>query len=282
MTAETGMATDTEDNPDDVKMSLLEHLIELRTRLIWSIVAFFIAFGVCFYFANPIFDILVQPLSDIWKGQAGRQLIYTALQEKFFANIKVAMFGGFILAFPVIAYQIWRFIAPGLYKHEKGAFLPFLIAAPFMFALGGTFVYFVLIPNAFRFFTSFEEVAHDGALAITAEPKVSEYLGLIMQLILGFGIAFELPVVLTLLVRAEILEVVTLSRARRYAYLLVFIVAAILTPPDPASMMAMAIPLVALFEVSIVLGKLIEAGRARRRAAEEAAERKARETAVVP
>jgi len=276
------MTAEAEDNPDDAKMSLLEHLIELRSRLIWSIVAFFIAFGVSFYFANPIFDFLVQPLAEIWKGQEGRQLIYTALQEKFFANIKVAMFGGFILAFPVIAYQMWRFVAPGLYKQEKSAFLPFLFAAPIMFILGATFVYYALIPNAFRFFASFEEVAHDGALAITAEPKVSEYLGLIMQLILGFGVAFELPVILTLLVRAEMLETATLLRVRRYAYLGVFIVAAILTPPDALSMLAMAIPLVALFEASIVIGRLIERSRARRRAAEEAAEKEARSSAVVP
>jgi sec-independent protein translocase protein TatC len=276
------MTAEEQDNPDDVKMSLLEHLIELRSRLIWSLVAFFIAFGVCFYFADTIFDFLTRPLAEIWQGQPGRQLIYTALQEKFFANIKIGMFGGFILAFPVIAFQIWRFIAPGLYKHEKRAFLPFPFAAFVMFILGGTFVYYALIPNAFRFFASFEEVAHDGALAITAEPKVSEYLGLIMQLILGFGIAFELPVVLTLLVRAEMLETATLSRMRRYAYLAVFIIAAILTPPDALSMLAMAIPLVALFEVSIVVGKLIERSRNRRRAAEEAAERAARSQAVAP
>lgn len=276
------MTADANENPDDVKMSLLEHLVELRSRLIWSIVAFFIAFGLCFYFANPIFDFLVRPLAEIWKGQEGRQLIYTALQEKFFANIKVAMFGGFIVAFPVIAFQLWRFVAPGLYKHEKGAFLPFLIAAPIMFLAGATFVYYALIPNAFRFFASFEEVAHDGALAITAEPKVSEYLGLIMQLILGFGVAFELPVILTLLVRAEMLETETLSRMRRYAYLAVFVIAAILTPPDALSMLAMAIPLIALFEVSIVIGKIIERNRSRRRAAEEAAEKAARDKEAVP
>ena len=276
------MAAETDENPDDVKMSLLEHLVELRSRLIWAISAFFVAFLVCFYFANPIFDFLVQPLAEIWKGQEGRQLIYTALQEKFFVNVKVAMFGGFVVAFPVIAFQLWRFVAPGLYKHEKSAFLPFLFAAPIMFLAGATFVYYALIPNAFRFFASFEEVAHDGALAITAEPKVSEYLGLIMQLILGFGVAFELPVILTLLVRAEMLETATLSRMRRYAYLLVFVVAAILTPPDALSMLAMAIPLVMLFEVSIVLGKMIERSRAKRRAAEEAAEEAARSKAVVP
>ncbi len=271
-----------DDNPDDKKMPLLDHLVELRRRIIWSLVAFFACFVVSFIFANQIFDFLTKPLADVWQGQEGRHLIYTALQEKFFANVKVAMFGGFALAFPVIGSQIWGFVAPGLYKKEKLAFLPFLIATPIMFVAGASFVYFIFIPNAFRFFTSFEEVAHNGALAITAEPKVSEYLGLIIQLILGFGIVFELPVLLTLLVSAGLLETKTLSRHRRYAYLAGFIVAAILTPPDALSMMMMAIPLVGLYEVSIVLGKIIELRRRRREAAEEAAERAARGKAVVP
>jgi sec-independent protein translocase protein TatC len=271
-----------DDNPDDKKMPLLDHLIELRKRLIWSLVAFFVCFALCFYYANPIFDFLTRPLATVWEGQEGRHLIYTALQEKFFANVKVAMFGGFALSFPIIAAQIWGFVAPGLYKKEKMAFLPFLIATPIMFAMGASFVYYIFVPNAFRFFASFEEVAHDGALAITAEPKVSEYLALIIQLILGFGIVFELPVLLTLLVSVEILETRTLAKQRRFAYLGGFVVAAILTPPDALSMMMMAIPLVGLYEISIVLGKIIEFRRRRRLAAEEAAERAERKKAVVP
>ncbi len=267
------VAESAEDSPDDKKMPLLEHLVELRRRLVWSIAAFFVAFIVCFYFATDIFDFLMKPLADVWHGQAGRGLIYTALQEKFFANVQVAMFGGLVLAFPLIASQLWGFVAPGLYKQEKSAFLPFPVATPIMFVLGASFVYYVFVPNAFRFFTSFEEVAKNGGLAITAEPKVSEYLGLIIQLILGFGIVFELPVLLTLLVRAGILETATLVRLRRYAYLGVTVIAAVLTPPDPGSMMALAVPLVLLFEVSIVLGKMIERNRARRLAAEEAAEK---------
>jgi sec-independent protein translocase protein TatC len=277
------MTTDTlDDNPDDKKMPLMEHLIELRKRLVWSLAAFALCFVVAFVFANPIFDFLTRPLATIWEGQEGRHLIYTALQEKFFANVKVAMFGGLVLAFPIIAAQVWGFVAPGLYKNEKVAFLPFLVATPIMFIMGASFVYYIFIPNAFRFFASFEEVAHDGALAITAEPKVSEYLDLIIQLILGFGIVFELPVLLTLLVSAELLETKTLAKNRRYAIVLGFIISAILTPPDALSMMMMAVPLVGLFEISIVIGKVIEGRRRRRRAAEEAAEKAAEGKTPVP
>ena len=271
-----------DDNPDDKKMPLMEHLVELRRRLIWSLVAFVVCFVACFFVANPIFDFLTRPLATVWDGQEGRHLIYTALQEKFFANVKVAMFGGLVLAFPVIAAQVWGFVAPGLYRNEKTAFLPFLLATPIMFLAGASFVYFIFIPNAFRFFTSFEEVAHDGALAITAMPRVSEYLDLIIQLILGFGIVFELPVLLTLLVSAELLETKTLAKHRRYAILIGFIISAILTPPDALSMMMMAIPLVGLYEISIVIGRVIEGRRRRRRAAEEAAEKAAREKGLVP
>jgi sec-independent protein translocase protein TatC len=277
------MTTDTaDDNPDDKKMPLMEHLIELRKRLVWSLAAFALCFVIAFIFANPIFDFLTRPLATIWEGQEGRHLIYTALQEKFFANVKVAMFGGLVLAFPIIAAQVWGFVAPGLYKNEKVAFLPFLVATPIMFVMGASFVYYIFIPNAFRFFASFEEVAHDGALAITAEPKVSEYLDLIIQLILGFGIVFELPVLLTLLVSAELLETKTLAKNRRYAIVLGFIISAILTPPDALSMMMMAVPLVGLFEISIVIGKVIESRRRRRRAAEEAAEKAADGKTPVP
>jgi sec-independent protein translocase protein TatC len=271
-----------DDNPDDKKMPLLDHLIELRRRIIRSMVAFFACFVFCFFFADPIFDFLVRPLAAVWEGQEGRHLIYTALQEKFFADVKVAMFGGLALGFPIIASQVWGFVAPGLYRQEKHAFLPFLIATPIMFCAGASFVYYIFIPNAFRFFASFEEVAHDGALAITAEPKVSEYLDLIIQLILGFGIVFELPVLLTLLVSAELLETSALAKQRRYAYVAGFIISAILTPPDALSMMMMAIPLIGLYEIAIVIGRGIERSRRRKRAAEEAAEKAARNAAPVP
>jgi sec-independent protein translocase protein TatC len=280
------MTDQAEENPDDKKMPLLEHLIELRQRIIRAMIAFFVCFVIAFYFANEIFDFLTRPLADVWQGQEGRHLIYTALQEKFFANVKVAMFGGLMLSFPIIASQLWGFVAPGLYRKEKAAFLPFLLATPVMFLAGASFVYFIFVPNAFRFFASFEEVAHDGALAITAEPKVSEYLALVIQLILGFGIVFELPVLLTLLVSAELLETKSLEKQRRYAYVGGFIVSAILTPPDALSMMMMAIPLVGLYEVSIVIGKMIEGARRRRlaaaEAAEKAAQKAARENSLVP
>ena len=277
------MTTDTvDDNPDDKKMPLMEHLIELRKRIIYALVAFVVFFLISFYFANDIFDFLTKPLASVWEGQDGRHLIYTALQEKFFANVKVAMFGGLALGFPVIAAQLWLFVAPGLYKHEKGAFLPFLLATPVMFVTGASFVYYIFVPNAFRFFASFEEVAKNGALAITAEPKVSEYLDLVIQLILGFGIVFELPVLLTLLVSAELLETKTLAKQRRYAIVVGFIISAILTPPDALSMMMMAIPLVGLYEISIVIGRMIEIRRRRRRAAEEAAEKAAAPQDIVP
>jgi sec-independent protein translocase protein TatC len=264
------MTVETEENLDEKKMPLLEHLIELRRRVIWAMISFFACFVIAFFFASPIFDFLVRPLAAVWEGQEGRHLIFTALQEKFFANVKVAMFGGIVLAFPIIAAQIWGFVAPGLYKKEKKAFLPFLLASPIMFGLGASFVYFVFVPNAFRFFASFEEVAQNGALAITAEPKVSEYLDLVIQLILGFGIVFELPVLLTLLITAELLETASLVKVRRYAFVASFIVAAVLTPPDALSMMMMAIPLVGLYEISIVIGRMIETARHRREAAEDA------------
>ncbi len=271
-----------DDNPDDKKMPLMEHLVELRRRLIWSLAAFVVCFVGCYFVSKQIFDFLTRPLATIWEGQEGRHLIYTALQEKFFADVKVAMFGGLVIAFPVIAAQIWGFVAPGLYKNEKMAFLPFLLATPIMFLTGASFVYFIFIPNAFRFFTSFEEVAHGGSLAITAEPRVTEYLDLIIQLILGFGIVFELPVLLTLLVSVELIETKMLAKQRRYAVLIGFVISAILTPPDALSMMMMAIPLVGLYEISIVIGRVIEARRRRRRAAEEAAEKAAAEKSVVP
>jgi sec-independent protein translocase protein TatC len=276
------MTAASDENLDDKKMPLLEHLVELRRRIIWSLVAFFVAFIIAFTFASPIFDFLLRPLADVWQGQEGRHLIYTGLQEKFFANVKVGMFGGIVLSFPIVAAQVWGFVAPGLYKREKHAFLPFLIATPIMFIIGASFVYYIFVPNAWRFFASFEEVAHDGALAITAEPRVSEYLALVIQLILGFGIVFELPVLLTLLVSVEILETQTLRKQRRYAYVGSFVVAAILTPPDALSMMMMAIPLVGLYEISIVLGRIIEIKRARRRRAEEAAEKEAAGKTIVP
>lgn len=263
-----------DDNPDDKKMPLLDHLIELRTRLIYSLVAFVVIFFAAFYYATPIFNFLVQPLADIWQGQEGRRLIFTALTEKFFTNVKVAAFTAAFIGFPFIATQIWLFVAPGLYRNEKQALLPFLIATPFMFFLGGALAYYFVFPAAWKFFLTFEQMAMGDptSLPILLEPKVNEYLSLVMQLIFAFGLAFEMPVLLTLLVRVGILSVEGLVSKRRYAIVLAFILAAVLTPPDPISQIALAVPIILLYEVSIWIGRLIERKRAEAEREEEGAE----------
>lgn len=256
---------DTGDSELGSKMPLLDHLIELRRRLIWSIVSFLAAFAVCFYFSNDIFNFLVKPLAAVLGESHARRLIFTALHEKFVTDIKVAFFMAAFCSFPLVATQIWMFVAPGLYRHEKRAFLPFLVATPLLFALGAACVYYGLMPMAWKFFLSFEQSAGQGPLAIQLEPKVNEYLSLVMHLMFAFGIAFQLPVLLTLLVRVGIISVDDLKSRRRYAIVLAFIIAAVLTPPDPISQITLAIPLMMLYEMSIWSGMLIE----RRRAAAE-------------
>ncbi len=250
------------------RMPLVEHLTELRRRLLYSLAAFVVLFLVCFFFADPLFNFLVEPLARVWEGQEGRRLIYTALHEKFFTNIKVAFFAAAFLSFPILASQIWAFVAPGLFKREKNAFLPFLAATPVLFFIGGVFVYYLLLPVAWQFFSSFEQLAGENVLAIALEPKVNEYLSLVMRLIFAFGISFELPVALLILVRVGFATVDGLKRKRRYAIVVAFVAAAILTPPDPLSQLALAIPIILLYEVSI----LIAAQMMRRREAEDAAE----------
>ena len=257
----------TSDAPEDRKMPLLDHLIELRRRLFYSVIAIVVLFFICFFFANAFFDFLVAPLADVWQRE-GRRLIFTALHEKFFTNVKIAFFAAAFIAFPILAAQIWTFVAPGLYRNEKKAFLPFLIFTPLLFFAGGAFVYYLVVPVAWQFFASFEQIAVGGeGLSIELEPKVNEYLSLVMRLIFAFGIAFELPVVMSLLGRAGLLTADGLSRNRRYAIVLAFLAAAILTPPDPVSQISLAIPIILLYEVSIVCVRLIE----KRRAAAEAA-----------
>jgi sec-independent protein translocase protein TatC len=244
------------------KAPLLQHLVELRGRIIRSLLVFFVAFLLCYFFAKDIYAFLVQPLADALAGQPHRHLIFTALYETFFTYVKVAMFGGLCLAFPYIAAQLWLFIAPGLYKNERRAFLPFLFASPVMFLLGVSFVYYLMLPYAIHFFLGFESPGGNGTLPIELDAKVGEYLSFIMTLIFGFGLCFQLPVLLTLLGRVGLVSSVQLASWRRYAIVGVFALAAILTPPDAFSMLSLAVPLVALYEISILCVRLIEKKRA--------------------
>ena len=260
---------------EDKPQPLIEHLIELRRRLIWAVVAFFAAFLVCFYFAQPLFNMLVIPYRTavIWAGLdvKNAELIYTAPQEFFFTQIKVAMFGAMVIAFPVIATQIYKFVAPGLYKNERAAFLPFLVASPLLFLLGAALVYFFFTPMVMWFFLNMQQLPAEGQVSIQLLPKVSEYLSLIMTLILSFGLVFQLPVITSLLVRADILRSETLSSKRKYAWVIAFIVAAVLTPPDPISQIGLAIPTILLYEVAIIAARMIEKTRSQTKAEEEAA-----------
>jgi sec-independent protein translocase protein TatC len=258
---------------DDSKMPLLDHLIELRTRLMYSVLAVFVAFLVCYYFSADIYAFLVRPLANLL-GNEGRRMIYTGLTEAFFTYIKVAFWAGTFLSFPIIASQLWMFVAPGLYKHERNAFLPFLIATPILFFLGGALVYYAIFPLAWQFFLSFEQLTPGPeGLPIQFEARVGEYLSLVMTLIFAFGIAFQLPVLLTLLIRAGIISSADLASKRKYAVIVILIVAAVLTPPDVISQVGLAIPLYLLYEISVQIGRMMEKQRAKRDAEQEAADR---------
>ena len=258
-------------NPDDYKMPLMDHLVELRKRLMWSFLSFFILTGIAMFFAGEIFNFLAAPLASVFKGMPGaHNMIYTQLYEKFFTNIKIGLWTGFFVSFPIFAIQVWKFVAPGLYKHEQKAFLPFLIATPILFFMGGAFVYFVVFPMAWRFFAEFEQFGGATEITIQMMPKVNEYLSLVMKLIFAFGICFETPVLLGLLARAGLATSKGLAQKRRYAIVVIFIVAAILTPPDVISQLALAIPMILLYEVGIFVARGIEKKKAAQEAAFEA------------
>jgi sec-independent protein translocase protein TatC len=254
------------DEVEQNKMPLLDHLVELRTRLMWAVASFVVCFVVCYYFSSEIFAFLVRPLASVWDGQNGRHMIFTGVTEAFFTYVKLSIWGGLCLAFPVISTQVWMFVAPGLYKNERHAFLPFILATPILFIMGAALAYYGIFPLVFKFFTSFETPGGNGTLPIELDPKVDQYLDLVTKLTFAFGLSFELPVLLTLLARVGLMSSSALRSKRRYAIVGLFIFAAIVTPPDVISMCSLAGPLILLYEVSILSVRMVERDRAKRRA----------------
>ncbi len=246
-------------NKQENKNSFVGHLTELRSRLIKSFIFLLISFAVCYYFSEEIYSFLVKPYSnEIINNNLNRKLIFTALHEAFLTYLKVAFFASLFITSPIFLTQIWKFIAPGLYNNEKKALLPYLIATPVLFLLGGFLVYYLIMPLAIKFFLSFESSANTNMIAIQLEAKVNEYLSLIMRLIFAFGISFQLPVVLSLLARVGFIDSKYLKRRRKYVIVIIFAFAAILTPPDPITQIGLALPLLLLYELSIWSVKFLE------------------------
>jgi len=243
----------------NTQSSFVEHLTELRSRLVKCIIYLFVFFVLCYFFAENIYSFLLAPYADAVKDDdANRRMIFTALHETFITYLKVAFFAAMFVTSPIILTQIWKFVAPGLYKNEKKALLPYLIATPTLFLLGGMLVYYLVMPLAIKFFLSFETSIQFNSLPIQLEAKVNEYLSLIMRLIFAFGISFQLPVLLSLLARVGFIDSVYLQKRRKYVIVIIFAVAAILTPPDPITQIGLGIPLLILYELSILSVKVVE------------------------
>ena len=239
------------------EMSLIDHITELRKRLLWSFLYIIIVFIACFYFADQLFSFLAAPLVALLDTENGQGFIYTALQEAFFTELKISFFFALFFSFPLIAIQIWKFIAPGLYKNEKNAFLPFLFATPILFFAGGAMVYYLISPIAWKFFLSYQN-SNSSGVPIRLEAKMGEYLSLMMRFIFAFGLAFQLPVILGLLAKANLVTHISLKKFRKYAIVIAFLSAAFLTPPDPFSQISLALPIIILYEISIFIAKIIQ------------------------
>ena len=246
-------------NKENNELGFMSHLTELRKRLINSFIFLLIFFVICYYFSEYIYGFLVDPYAQAVKGEGSeRRLIFTALQETFLTYIKVSFFAAFFITCPYILIQVWKFIAPGLYEHEKSAIMPYLVLTPILFILGGMLVYYLVMPLAIKFFLSFESSGIKTGLPIQLEAKVNEYLSLVMKLIFAFGLSFQLPVILSLLARIGVVDSKFLKERRKYVIVMIFAAAAILTPPDPITQIGLAVPLLILYELSIFSVKIIE------------------------